>query len=62
MRARTDLWEPGASNRLGPPGRWLFPASKSSRRLHSAIDRVKQEGLEGISICQTLGVSRAAYC
>ncbi len=20
MRARTDLWEPGASNRLGPPG------------------------------------------
>ena len=19
MRARTDLWEPGASNRLGPP-------------------------------------------
>ena len=24
MRARTDLWEPGASNRLGPPGQVLY--------------------------------------
>ena len=29
MRARTDLWEPGASNRLGPPG--LSPSSAWAR-------------------------------
>ena len=35
MRARTDLWEPGASNRLGPPGRWPFSASERDGSLPS---------------------------
>lgn len=34
MRARTDLWEPGASNRLGPPGqRRISRKSRSEERL-----------------------------
>ena len=50
MRARTDLWEPGASNRLGPPGRrpaaggFAAPSGPSRTRspevrVHRAVSR-----------------------
>lgn len=40
MRARTDLWEPGASNRLGPPGLIMLPCFRSYRFQAACENRV----------------------
>ena len=41
MRARTDLWETGASNRLGPPGQLRsLRKSRSEVRLDQTATRL----------------------
>jgi hypothetical protein len=60
-RARTDLWEPGASNRLGPPGRWLFWPQRVTD-VYTVIDVLAAEGVATIAeVCRFLGVNRTSF-
>ncbi len=60
MRARTDLWEPSASNR---PGHLAVGHFKPTRLadLYQAISKLSQEDFEVTHLCESLEVSRSAF-
>ena len=61
MWARTDLWEPGASNRLGPPGLRHFRPRRLTD-IYPAGESITDPTASVARICEVLTVSRSNSC
>ena len=58
MWARTDLWEPGASNRLGPPGPGVFREGVAMKYVWI---KKYSDSYPVAAMCQVLQVSSSGY-